>query len=46
MDEKKERKQYYQIQLRHYNYSKKESPTEVAIKLDLSPQEANSLYAN
>jgi hypothetical protein len=27
-------------------YKKGKSPTDVAIKLDLSPQEANSLYLN
>ncbi|HET9806655.1 MAG TPA: hypothetical protein VFP49_07090 [Nitrososphaeraceae archaeon] len=45
MRKKKERKKSYQIQLKHYNSIKK-SPTEVAIKLELSPQKAQSLYLN
>ena len=37
----------YHIQLRALQLFKRgKSPTEVAIKLDLSPHEANSLYAN
>lgn len=43
---KKEIKHFYQRHLKHYNFLNIKSPTEVDIKLDVSPQETNSLYIN